>query len=143
MVAHSPGKLGSRRWALGFAAVAVFLGCEPDKITCQKPHLLLTFSDPACNQQCDSYGNCSFPTGLCGTQSCGGDGGTNQISEQICDGMGMCAAYTPIACPGHFVCADAQSCLTSCATTQDCVSGATCKSGACLVAGQSDPDAGC
>ena len=132
VVALSLGRLRAWRRALSGLALTGLVACNSDPLKQTKPRILWTFSDPACDQQCDAYGNCSFPTGACGTQSC--DGGTNELSAQICNGDGGCAVYAPAPCPGNLACADTASCLASCAKPADCVAGYTCKNGNCVPA---------
>ncbi len=89
-----------------------------------------TATDPSCGPRCDGTDGktCKYPlaTSSCGTPSCAG-GVEQQVSS--CDGGGACKPASK-SC-GAYACG-ATSCLTSCVTSSDCVTGGFCKSGSCV-----------
>ena len=87
--------------------------------------------DSACGAtDCDSSGNCSYPSS---TTTCGRcSNGT--LTPGTCDGLGLCASPgTPGPCPNHLGCNPSGSgCNTMCAKTSDCAPGFYCNSAACV-----------
>ncbi len=100
--------------------------------------------DRACDGECESCG-----TGTCspraGTESCGlaGCAGAAMVSRGTCSGVdNTCKLGSVTPCPNGLKCANATSCKTACATSDDCVSGA-CSEGVCITAWDGGvPDSG-
>ncbi len=80
---------------------------------------------------CDDTGACSYPSNStsCAPPVCAG----NTLTISDCDGAGTCVAAQPAVCASNLNCADDRmSCLTSCTTSTDCVSGFWCSNSACV-----------
>ncbi|MGZ3451659.1 MAG: kelch repeat-containing protein [Polyangiales bacterium] len=84
-----------------------------------------------CGSRCDGYdgAKCNFPTATtaCGADTCNPATGT-ESHVGSCNGAGVCSSTTD-SC-GAYKCG-ATACLTSCGTSDDCVSGFYCKTGVC------------
>jgi hypothetical protein len=80
---------------------------------------------------------CAYPgvaTG-CGT-SCDGE----ERVARTCDGQGECIEQASRPCPGNLICADAATCLTACATDDDCIDGYACDAPECKPTASCDGD---
>jgi hypothetical protein len=90
----------------------------------------------ACRATCDGSvrTTCGAPPGpstICAAPSCAAGKASGTSS---CDGVGGCAAPTPIDC-GAYQCG-ATACKASCGTTTaDCATGYACKAGVCVTTG--------
>ena len=103
--------------------------CGPVPLGSAEPHQRCAAAPPCgFDGTCNGAGACRNTSAgtSCGAASC-----TNATSTAAgaCDGAGTCV-QTPVACPGHLQC-DATTCLTTCTTGADCVTGYTCQSGIC------------
>jgi len=78
---------------------------------------------------CDGTGSCKFyaATTNCAAATCTG---SMLTAAQMCDGKGVCASASAMACD-PFGC-NAGTCRTSCATSADCAFGAFCVGTACI-----------
>ena len=79
---------------------------------------------------CDGSGACRrYLAGTeCGPGSCTNGSAT---PARVCDGKGLCLDATATSC-SPYLCRLDKKCLNGCMNDGDCVSGATCKDGACV-----------
>ncbi|MFK7988550.1 MAG: DNRLRE domain-containing protein [Sandaracinaceae bacterium] len=83
--------------------------------------------DGTCNGSLTSA--CTYPSGVCRTQSCAGSSLTEAAS---CNGNGSCPAMVTNPCPGNFACQTGTACRTSCGIDAHCASGNYCDAGSCV-----------
>jgi hypothetical protein len=86
--------------------------------------------DPASRTSCAGYVGSSIPC-----RSAGCSNGTATVSA-ACDGHGNCPAAVTMPCT-PFACG-ATTCLTTCATTDDCAASYACVSGQCIAGAMCD-----
>jgi hypothetical protein len=74
---------------------------------------------------CNGMGACAlYPKGsVCGAASCSG---SSLTGPPTCDGAGTCDPGPPKPCVGGFVCANNQTCKTSCMVDADCMPNLGC-----------------
>ena len=85
----------------------------------------------ACQGTCNATkASCTLPGAetTCRQPSCGGTPATS-TNQAVCDGNGNCPTISTTPC-SPFICG-VTSCLTSCTSSSQCVSGAACLSGSC------------
>jgi len=84
----------------------------------------------ACAGTCDGKAaGCTYPLPA---TTCGSTCGANKQTTSRCNGEGACIEADATSCK-NLICADAHSCKITCLTTQDCIEGFECRSGACVV----------
>jgi hypothetical protein len=115
--------------------------CSPTPMGQQPvaPRAACAGAGTACGGSCNGSNatSCTFPSGnQCRAASCAS--GTAS-SASSCDGAGGCPGSTTISC-SPFVCG-ASTCLTMCASDNDCVAGDYCQAGTCVT--KLLPPAGC
>lgn len=95
----------------------------------------------SCGGSCDGAGACSYPTGSCGTATCGGTGPYSFTPASTCNGAGKCVAQNAQSC-GAYTCNGNSSCNTSCQSQAQCLSGDVCTGNMCQACSTGKPACG-